>query len=105
MSAQEAPIPGKDKADGGTAAAKDGPSPAAATKTTSPPPLTVKKEPGTLDTSNGKTGEPNPAEICVVIGGSEGAAGGGGPRRSQVEGMFSLGTPPPRKNTDSCIGV
>lgn len=70
----------------------------------SPTTATVKKEPGILGTSNGKVGESNPAEICVVIGGSDGGAGGVGSRRAQAEGMFALGTPPPTKSTDSCIG-
>lgn len=105
MSAQEAPNPGKEQADGGSAAT-DGPSPTLApkTKSTSPPPVTVKKEPGTSETSNGKVGDANPAEICVVIGGADGGASGGGSRRAQTEGMFALGTPPPTKSTDSCIG-
>ncbi|XP_031133698.2 zinc finger protein 618 isoform X5 [Sander lucioperca] len=104
MSAQEAPIPGKEKADGGSAAT-DGPSPTLVpkTKNTTPPPVTVKKEPGTSETSNGKVGDANPAEICVVIGGNDGGASGGASRRAQTEGMFALGTPPPTKSTDSCI--
>uniref|UniRef100_A0A8D2ZTR1 Zinc finger protein 618 n=1 Tax=Scophthalmus maximus TaxID=52904 RepID=A0A8D2ZTR1_SCOMX len=72
MSAQEAPNPGKERADSGSVAA-DRPSPTAATKNTSPAPVTVKKEPGTLETSNGKVGDANPAEICVVIGGNDGS--------------------------------
>ncbi|XP_023275306.1 zinc finger protein 618-like isoform X1 [Seriola lalandi dorsalis] len=105
MSAQEAPNPGKEQADSGSAAT-DGPSPTSATanKNTSPPPVTVKKEPGTSETSNGKVVDANPAEICVVIGGNDGGASGGGSRRAQTEGMFALGTPPPTKSTDSCIG-
>ncbi|XP_036972876.1 zinc finger protein 618 isoform X6 [Acanthopagrus latus] len=105
MSAQEAPNPGKEQADGGNAAT-DGPSPSAAqkSKSSTPPPVTIKKEPGTLETSNGKVGDANPAEICVVIGGNEGGTTGAGSRRSQSEGMFALGTPPPTKSTDSCIG-
>ncbi|XP_053303564.1 zinc finger protein 618 isoform X9 [Pleuronectes platessa] len=105
MSAQEAPNPGKEKADSGSAAT-DGPSPtlASATKTTSPAPVTVKKEPGIFETSNGKVGDANPAEICVVIGGNDGGGSGGGSRRAPTEGMFALGTPPPTKSTDSCIG-
>lgn len=112
MSAQEASNPGKEQADGGSAmdggsAATDGPSPILVPKSKSPtpPPVTVKKEPGTSETSNGKVGDANPAEICVVIGGSDGGASGGGSRRAQTEGMFALGTPPPTKSTDSCIGV
>ncbi|XP_070844872.1 zinc finger protein 618 isoform X1 [Chaetodon trifascialis] len=105
MSAQEAPKPGKEQADGGSAAT-DGPSPTSVpkSKSTSPPPVTIKKEPGTSETSNGKVGDANPAEICVVIGGNDGGASGGGSRRAQSEGMFALGTPPPTKSTDSCIG-
>ncbi|XP_055087601.1 zinc finger protein 618 isoform X1 [Periophthalmus magnuspinnatus] len=76
------------------------PSPISATA--SPSPTAVKREPP--ETSNGKVAELNPAEICVLIGGSEGGAGGIGPRRAQAEGMFALGTPPPTKSTDSCIG-
>ncbi|XP_068190368.1 zinc finger protein 618 isoform X2 [Antennarius striatus] len=104
MSAKEAPNPGKDQADE-VGAAKDGPSPPKPPKcrSTSPPPITVKKEPGTPETSNGKVGEANPAEICVVLGGNEGGASGGTSRRAQTEGMFALGTPPPTKSTDSCI--
>ncbi|XP_013765633.1 zinc finger protein 618 isoform X1 [Pundamilia nyererei] len=98
MSAQESPNPGKEQAEGGSAATD-----APAKKTTSSPPVTVKKEPGTSETSNGKVSDPNPAEICVVIGGNGGASGGGS-RRAQSEGMFALGTPPPTKSTDSCIG-
>lgn len=104
MSAQEAPNPGKEQADGASAAT-DGPSPAPKTKSTTPPIVTIKKEPGTPETVNGKVGDANPAEICVVIGGNDGGASGGGSRRSQTEGMFALGTPPPTKSTDSCIGV
>ncbi|XP_075942907.1 zinc finger protein 618 isoform X2 [Anarhichas minor] len=103
MSAQEAPNPGKEQADGASAAT-DGPSPAPKTKSTTPPIVTIKKEPGTPETINGKVGDANPAEICVVIGGNDGGASGGGSRRSQTEGMFALGTPPPTKSTDSCIG-
>ncbi|KAM9307298.1 zinc finger protein 618 [Pholidichthys leucotaenia] len=102
MSTQEAPNPEKEQADGGSAAAD-----APATKSATPPPVLVKKEPGTSEPSNGKVGEPNPAEICVVIGGSgggNGGASGGVSRRAPSEGMFALGTPPPTKSTDSCIG-
>uniref|UniRef100_A0A3Q3CDR8 Zinc finger protein 618 n=1 Tax=Haplochromis burtoni TaxID=8153 RepID=A0A3Q3CDR8_HAPBU len=70
MSAQESPNPGKEQAEGGSAATD-----APAKKTTSSPPVTVKKEPGTSETSNGKVSDPNPAEICVVIGGNGGASG------------------------------
>ncbi|KAM4528024.1 zinc finger protein 618 isoform 4-T9 [Odontesthes bonariensis] len=100
MSAQEAPNPGKEPAEGSGSAAAD----ASTVKSTSPSPVTVKKEPGTSETSNGKVGDPNPAEICVVIGGNDGGSSGGGTRRAQTEGMFALGTPPPTKSTDSCIG-
>ncbi|XP_072228767.1 zinc finger protein 618 isoform X3 [Leuresthes tenuis] len=100
MSAQEAPNPGKEPAEGSGSAVAD----ASTAKSTSPPPVTVKKEPGTSETSNGKVGDPNPAEICVVIGGNDGGSSGGGTRRAQTEGMFALGTPPPTKSTDSCIG-
>ncbi|XP_029300434.1 LOW QUALITY PROTEIN: zinc finger protein 618 [Cottoperca gobio] len=107
MSAQEAPNPGMEQADGGSTVT-DAPSPTLAPKpkSTTPPPVTVtvKKEPGTSETSNGKVGDVNPAEICVVIGGNDGGASGGGSRRAQTEGMFALGTPPPTKSTDSCIG-
>ncbi|XP_022625188.1 zinc finger protein 618-like [Seriola dumerili] len=92
MSAQEAPNPGKEQADSGSTAT-DGPSPTLATtnKNTSPPPVTVKKEPGTSETSNGKVGDANPAEICVVIGGNDGGASGGGSRRAQTEGSYVCG--------------
>ncbi|XP_029372139.1 zinc finger protein 618 isoform X1 [Echeneis naucrates] len=105
MSAQDAPNPGKEQADSGSSAT-DGPSPILATtnKNASPPPVTIKKEPETSETSNGKVGDTNPAEICVVIGGNDGGTSGGGSRRAQTEGMFALGTPPPTKSTDSCIG-
>nr|XP_040053551.1 zinc finger protein 618 isoform X2 [Gasterosteus aculeatus aculeatus] len=101
MSAQEATNPGKEQqADGASAAGSVVPR----TKTASPPAVTIKKEPGTSETSNGRVGDAKPAEICVVIGGNDGGASGGGSRRSQTEGMFALGTPPPTKSTDSCIG-
>ncbi|XP_017263468.1 zinc finger protein 618 isoform X1 [Kryptolebias marmoratus] len=101
MSAQETPNPGKKQADSGNGnAATD----ASTTQSTSPPPVAVKKEPGTSEKSNGKVGDVNPAEICVVIGGKNGGTSGGGPRRAPAEGMFALGTPPPTKSTDSCIG-
>ncbi|XP_070706761.1 zinc finger protein 618 [Pempheris klunzingeri] len=92
MSVQEAPNPGKEQADGGSAAT-DGPSPTIApkSKSASPPPVTVKKEPGTSETSNGKVGDANPAEICVVIGGNDGGASGGGSRRAQTEGSYVCG--------------
>ncbi|KAM8744171.1 zinc finger protein 618 isoform 3-T3 [Acanthopagrus schlegelii] len=92
MSAQEAPNPGKEQADGGNAAT-DGPSPSAAqkSKSSTPPPVTIKKEPGTLETSNGKVADANPAEICVVIGGNEGGTTGAGSRRSQSEGSYVCG--------------
>uniref|UniRef100_A0A3P9HI22 Zinc finger protein 618 n=1 Tax=Oryzias latipes TaxID=8090 RepID=A0A3P9HI22_ORYLA len=98
MSAPEAPQPVKELADGGSVATD------ASAKSSSPQPVAVKKEPGTSETSNGKIGEPNPAEICVVIGGNDRGSNGGGSRRAQAEGMFALGTPPPTKSTDSCIG-
>ncbi|KAM7368929.1 hypothetical protein PAMP_013232 [Pampus punctatissimus] len=87
MSAKEAPNPGKEQANSGSAAT-DGPS---TTKNTSPPPVTVKKEPGTSETSNGKVGDAKPAEICVVIGGNDGGASGGGSRRAQTEGSYVCG--------------
>ncbi|XP_037608179.1 zinc finger protein 618 isoform X7 [Sebastes umbrosus] len=92
MSAQEAPNPGKEQADGGSAAA-DGPSPTLVPKikSTTPPPVTIKKEPETSETSNGKVGDANPAEICVVIGGNDGGASGGGSRRAQTEGSYVCG--------------
>lgn len=106
MSAQEAPTanPGKEQTDGGSATT-DRPSPTLApkSKNASPPSVTIKKEPGVSETSNGKVGEANPAEICVVIGGHDGG-GVSVNRRPQAEGMFVLGTPPPTKSTDSCIG-
>ncbi|XP_023143071.1 zinc finger protein 618 isoform X5 [Amphiprion ocellaris] len=86
MSAQEAPNPEKEQADGGSALTD-----ASTTKGPSPPPVTVKKEPGTSETSNGKVGDANPAEICVVIGGSDGGASGGGSRRAQTEGSYVCG--------------
>ncbi|XP_029920452.1 zinc finger protein 618 [Myripristis murdjan] len=105
MSAQEAPNPGQEQVDSGSVAT-DGPSStlASTATSTSPPPVTVKKEPGTSGTSNGKVADANPAEICVVIGGNDGRGSGGGSRGSQTQGMFALGTPPPTKSTDSCIG-
>ncbi|XP_074473481.1 zinc finger protein 618 isoform X3 [Sebastes fasciatus] len=92
MSAQEAPNPGKEQADGGSAAT-DGPSPTLVPKikSTTPPPVTIKKEPETSETSNGKVGDANPAEICVVIGGNDGGASGGGSRRAQTEGSYVCG--------------
>ncbi|XP_047425730.1 zinc finger protein 618 isoform X2 [Mugil cephalus] len=86
MSAQEAPNPGKEQADGGSAATD-----ASAAQSSSPPPVTVKKEPGTSETSNGKASDANPAEICVVIGGNDRGAGGGGSRRAQTEGSYVCG--------------
>ncbi|XP_077442094.1 zinc finger protein 618 isoform X3 [Vanacampus margaritifer] len=109
MSAQESPNPGKDLESGGS----NGPPSTSAvviqdagsqSQDAGLPPVTIKKEPGTTETSNGTFGDTNPAEICVVIGGTDGKAGGGGSRRGQTEGMFALGTPPPTKSTDSCIG-
>ncbi|XP_068430220.1 zinc finger protein 618 isoform X3 [Clinocottus analis] len=92
MSAHEAPNPGKEQADGGSAAT-DGPSPTLVpkTKSSSPPTVTIKKEPGISETSNGKVGDANPAEICVVIGGNDGGASGGGSRRTQTEGSYVCG--------------
>ncbi|KAM4719899.1 zinc finger protein 618 isoform 5-T5 [Anableps anableps] len=101
MSAQEVPNPGKEQAESGNGNAATDPS--TATSST-PPAVAVKKEPGTSEKSNGKVGDANPAEICVVIGGKDGGSSGGGTRRAQTEGMFALGTPPPTKSTDSCIG-
>lgn len=94
MSAQEAPKPGMDKAD-----AADGPSSTTKSRGSSPPPppppppppVTIKKEPGTSETSNGKAGDANPAEICVIIGGNERGVGGGGNRRAQTEGSYICG--------------
>lgn len=106
MSAQEAPPAnhGKEQTDSGSATT-DGPSPTLApkSKNSSPPSVTIKKEPGVSETSNGKVGDANPAEICVVIGGHDGGSINVN-RRPQTEGMFVLGTPPPTKSTDSCIG-
>ncbi|KAM3599197.1 uncharacterized protein V6R79_001654 [Siganus canaliculatus] len=93
MSAPEAPNPGKEQVDSGNSAT-DGPSPTLApkSKSTSPPPITIKKEPGTSETSNGKVSDANPAEICVVIGGNDGGAGGGGgSRRAQTESSYVCG--------------
>uniref|UniRef100_A0A3B3ZUG0 C2H2-type domain-containing protein n=1 Tax=Periophthalmus magnuspinnatus TaxID=409849 RepID=A0A3B3ZUG0_9GOBI len=42
---------------------------------TTSPPAAVKKEQGTPETSNGKARDPNPADICVVVGGNEGGLG------------------------------
>ncbi|KAM4533038.1 zinc finger protein 618 isoform 2-T3 [Fundulus diaphanus] len=101
MSTQEAPNPGKEQADSGNGnAATD----ACKAASSTPPAVAVKKEPGTSEKSNGKVGEANPAEICVVIGGKDGGSSDSGTRRAQTEGMFALGTPPPTKSTDSCIG-
>ncbi|XP_056288444.1 zinc finger protein 618 isoform X4 [Pseudoliparis swirei] len=92
MSAHEAPNPGKEQADG-VSAATEGPSPTSVPKTESanPTTVTIKKEPGTSETSNGKVGDANPAEICVVIGGNDGGASGGGSRRTQTEGSYVCG--------------
>lgn len=107
MSAQEATPanPGKEQTDGGSAAT-DGSSQTSApkSKNSSQPSVTIKKEPGTSETSNGKVGDANPAEICVVIGGQDGGGSVSVNRRPQTEGIFVLGTPPPTKSTDSCIG-
>lgn len=111
MGAQEAPSRGPEKADVGNVAA-EGPSSTGVMSTaamtvspSAPLAVTVKTEPGTAGTSNGKVGDPNPAEICVVIGGSNGRGSLGGSRGSQTQGMFALGTPPPTKSTDTCIGL
>ncbi|KAM6975573.1 zinc finger protein 618 isoform 3-T3 [Tautogolabrus adspersus] len=104
MSAPEAPNPGNEQADSGSAA-PDEPSPAVAPKPKSPTPppgplpglppgpkpVTVKTEPGTSQTSNGKVGDANPAEICVVLGGTDGGASGAGSRRAQIEGSYVCG--------------
>ncbi|XP_061657290.1 zinc finger protein 618 isoform X4 [Syngnathoides biaculeatus] len=108
MSAQESPNPSTELVSGGS----NGPPSTSAgvsqdtavSQDASSSPLTIKKEPGTTETSNGTFGDTNPAEICVVIGGNDGKTTGGGSRRGQTEGMFALGTPPPTKSTDSCIG-
>uniref|UniRef100_A0A667WKT8 Zinc finger protein 618 n=1 Tax=Myripristis murdjan TaxID=586833 RepID=A0A667WKT8_9TELE len=92
MSAQEAPNPGQEQVDSGSVAT-DGPSStlASTATSTSPPPVTVKKEPGTSGTSNGKVADANPAEICVVIGGNDGRGSGGGSRGSQTQGSYVCG--------------
>ncbi|KAM9793737.1 zinc finger protein 618 isoform 1-T2 [Syngnathus typhle] len=101
-SAQEPPNPSNELGSGGT----NGPpsTSVVVSQDVSLPPVTIKKEPGITETSNGTFGDTNPAEICVVIGGNDGKASGGASRRVQAEGMFALGTPPPTKSTDSCIG-
>ena len=113
MSAQKAANPGAGLADAGGGGAKGTPASTSAPTATSAPvtvgvatkspvqlPVTVKTEPGT---TNGKAGDNgDPAEICVVIGGNDAR---GGARAAQTQGMFTHGTPPPTKNTDSCIGV
>ncbi|XP_061783252.1 zinc finger protein 618 isoform X1 [Nerophis lumbriciformis] len=104
MSAPEAPNPDKEQGSDGSNGTPST-STAIDNKVASSPPVTIKKEPETVETSNGSIGDAlNPAEICVVIGGSDPKASGGGSRRAQSEGMFALGTPPPTKSTDSCIG-
>uniref|UniRef100_A0A1A7ZZH1 Zinc finger protein 618 n=1 Tax=Nothobranchius furzeri TaxID=105023 RepID=A0A1A7ZZH1_NOTFU len=85
MSASEAPKPVKEQADSGNGNAT---TEASTTEKTSPPPVSVKKEPGTSETSNGKVGNVNPPEICVVIGGKDGESSGGGPRRAPAEGSY-----------------
>ncbi|XP_077479093.1 zinc finger protein 618 isoform X2 [Stigmatopora argus] len=102
MSAQESPNPDKEPGSSGS----NGPPSTSAVRSQVPgsPPVTIKKEPGTAETTNGTFGDVNPAEICVVIGGNDAKGSGGGSRRGQTEGMFALGTPPPTKSTDSCIG-
>uniref|UniRef100_A0A096MIR2 Zinc finger protein 618 n=1 Tax=Poecilia formosa TaxID=48698 RepID=A0A096MIR2_POEFO len=85
MSAPEAPNPGKEQAESGNGNAATDPS--TATSST-PPTVAVKKEPGISEKSNGKVGDANPAEICVVIGGKDGGSSGGGTRRAQTEGSY-----------------
>ena len=113
MSAQKADNPGAGLAEAAGGGAKGTPaSTLTPTTATSAPatvgtsikspvqlPVTVKTEPGT---TNGKRDDADPAEICVVIGGNDVR---GGARAAQTQGMFTHGTPPPTKNTDSCIGV
>ncbi|XP_077593692.1 zinc finger protein 618 isoform X6 [Stigmatopora nigra] len=102
MSALESPNPDKEP---GSSGSNGPPSTSAVIRQVSTsPPVTIKKEPGTAETTNGTFGDANPAEICVVIGGNDAKGSGGGSRRGQTEGMFALGTPPPTKSTDSCIG-
>ncbi|KAM6985412.1 zinc finger protein 618 [Aplochiton taeniatus] len=96
MSAQEVPNPRQEQveaeAEGG---ATDGSSASSASLSTSPTPpsVSVKKEPGTIGATNGK----DPAEICVVIGGSGkeriggGGGGVGGARNSQTQGSYVCG--------------
>uniref|UniRef100_A0A3B5KTI8 Zinc finger protein 618 n=1 Tax=Xiphophorus couchianus TaxID=32473 RepID=A0A3B5KTI8_9TELE len=74
MSAAEAPNPGKEQAESGNGNAATDPSTAASS---TPPTVAVKKEPGISEKSNGKVGDANPAEICVVIGGKDGGSSGG----------------------------
>uniref|UniRef100_A0A3Q2YJT9 Zinc finger protein 618 n=1 Tax=Hippocampus comes TaxID=109280 RepID=A0A3Q2YJT9_HIPCM len=71
MSAQESPNPGKELGSGGS----NGPpsTSAVVSQDAGLPPVTIKKEPGTTETSNGTFGDANPAEICVVIGGNDGS--------------------------------
>ncbi|KAM8829281.1 zinc finger protein 618 isoform 3-T9 [Spinachia spinachia] len=92
MSALEATNAGKEQADG-PSGATEGPTPTVVprNKTASPPTVTIKREPGTSETSNGRIGDAKPAEICVVIGGNDGGASGGGSRRSQTEGSYVCG--------------
>ncbi|KAM8873412.1 zinc finger protein 618 isoform 1-T1 [Synchiropus picturatus] len=105
MSVKEAVNPAKEPLDGAGAATESvSPTLAATTKTSSPPPVTIKKEPGLAETSNGKVVDSNPAEICVVIGGNDSRTSGAASHRSPGDVMFALGTPPPSKSTDSCIG-
>ncbi|XP_051906348.1 zinc finger protein 618 isoform X2 [Hippocampus zosterae] len=89
MSAQESPNPGKELGSGGS----NGPpsTSAVVSQDAGLPPVTIKKEPGTTETSNGTFGDANPAEICVVIGGNDGKASGGGSRRGQTEGSYVCG--------------
>nr|XP_057921044.1 zinc finger protein 618 isoform X3 [Doryrhamphus excisus] len=90
MSAPEAPNPGKEQGSDGS---NGKPSTSAATsKDANSPPVTIKKEPGTVETSNGSVCDAtNPAEICVVIGGSDPKGSGGGSRRTQTEGSYICG--------------
>ena len=39
----------------------------------------MKKEPGTVENSNGKNRDPNSIEMCAVAGEGEGATGRGAP--------------------------
>uniref|UniRef100_A0A3P8WL07 Zinc finger protein 618 n=1 Tax=Cynoglossus semilaevis TaxID=244447 RepID=A0A3P8WL07_CYNSE len=89
MSAQEAPNPETEQGNSGIVAT-EAPTTAltSSPSVTIPAPVIVKKEPETSETSNGKVADANPAEICVVIGGTDGGASGVGPRRAPAEGSF-----------------